>query len=150
MGVVDQAIRAPTTRNTITDSAHGRTCFGMAADPFPSRGIRLRRGNAPPALLDGWGREVAVFPFPPRAVQQAAGRGPQDRYTGYYVKHIDCYGDEREEILVYDENRLYIYTNENQEARRQLLDRFPQANIIIRDATLEDVFLKLTGRGLKE
>jgi len=30
------------------------------------------------------------------------------------------------------------------------LDRFPQANIIIRDATLEDVFLKLTGRGLKE
>ena len=70
-----------------------------------------RRGNAPPALLDGWGREVAVFPFPPRAVQQAAGRGPQDRYTGYYVKHIDCYGDEREEILVYDENALYIYTN---------------------------------------
>jgi len=47
-------------------------------------------------------------------------------------------------------DRLYIYTNENQEARRQLLDRFPQANIIIRDATLEDVFLKLTGRGLKE
>ena len=44
-------------------------------------------------------------------MQQAAGRGPQDRYTGYYVKHIDCYGDEREEVLVYDENSLYIYTN---------------------------------------
>ncbi len=70
-----------------------------------------RRGNAPPALLDGWGREVAVFPFPPRAEQPAGGRGPRDRYTSYYVKHIDCYGDEREEILVYDANALYIYTN---------------------------------------
>ncbi|MGA2720836.1 MAG: hypothetical protein ABSG79_00365 [Bryobacteraceae bacterium] len=70
-----------------------------------------RRGNGPPVLLDGWGREVAVFPFPPRAAQPTGGRGPQDRYTGYYVKHIDCYGDEREEILVYDENRLCIYTN---------------------------------------
>jgi lipooligosaccharide transport system ATP-binding protein len=47
-------------------------------------------------------------------------------------------------------DRLYIYTNENQETRRALLDRFPEANIVIRDATLEDVFLKLTGRGLKE
>jgi lipooligosaccharide transport system ATP-binding protein len=46
--------------------------------------------------------------------------------------------------------RLYIYTDENQETRRGLLDRFPDANIVIRDATLEDVFLKLTGRGLKE
>jgi hypothetical protein len=70
-----------------------------------------RRGNAPPALLDGWGREVAVFPFPPRAAQPTGGRGPRDLYTGYYVKHIDCYGDEREEILVFDENALYIYTN---------------------------------------
>jgi hypothetical protein len=81
-----------------------------------------RRGNAPPALLDGWGREVAVFPFPPRAVQQAAGRGPQDRYTGYYVKHIDCYGDEREEILVYDENALYIYTNAALRERPELFN----------------------------
>jgi hypothetical protein len=70
-----------------------------------------RRGNAPPALLDGWGREVAVFPFPPRAAQPTGGRGPRDLYTGYYVKHIDVYGDEREEILVFDENRLSIYTN---------------------------------------
>jgi len=72
-----------------------------------------RRGNGPPVLLDGWGREVAVFPFPQRAAQPqpAGGRGPRDLYTGYYVKHIDVYGDEREEILVYDENRLSIYTN---------------------------------------
>jgi hypothetical protein len=70
-----------------------------------------RRGIAPPALLDGWGHEVAVFPFPAGIAQKAAGEGQHDRYIGYYVKHIDVYGDEREEILVYDRNALYIYTN---------------------------------------
>ena len=70
-----------------------------------------RRGIAPPALLDGWGHEVAVLPFPAGIAQKAAGEGQHDRYTGYYVKHIDVYGDEREEILVYDRNALYIYTN---------------------------------------
>jgi hypothetical protein len=70
-----------------------------------------RRGNAPPALLDGWGREVAIFPFSPGIMQKAADPAQKDRYDGYYVKHIDCYGDEREEILVYDRNALYIYTN---------------------------------------
>jgi hypothetical protein len=44
-------------------------------------------------------------------MQKAAGPGQKDRYDGYYVKHIDCYGDEREEILVYDRNALYIYIN---------------------------------------
>ncbi|HVO77488.1 MAG TPA: AAA family ATPase, partial [Methanomassiliicoccales archaeon] len=47
-------------------------------------------------------------------------------------------------------DRLYIYTDENQATRMALLERFPGANIAIRDATLEDVFLKLTGRGLKD
>jgi len=70
-----------------------------------------RRGIAPPALLDGWGREVAVFPFPAGITQKAAGPGQKDRYDGYYVKHFNCYGDEREEILVYDRNALYIYIN---------------------------------------
>ncbi|HTY47511.1 MAG TPA: ATP-binding cassette domain-containing protein [Methanomassiliicoccales archaeon] len=48
------------------------------------------------------------------------------------------------------DDRLFIYTNENQEVRRKLQQRFPTINSLIRDATLEDVFLKLTGRGLKE
>ncbi len=48
------------------------------------------------------------------------------------------------------DERLFIYTNENQEVRRKLQQRFPKINVLIRDATLEDVFLKLTGRGLKE
>jgi lipooligosaccharide transport system ATP-binding protein len=45
---------------------------------------------------------------------------------------------------------LYVYTDDNQAMRKELLERFPDANVIIRDATLEDVFLKLTGRGLRE
>jgi len=46
--------------------------------------------------------------------------------------------------------RVYVYTDDNRKVRAMLLEEFPQANIIIRDATLEDVFLKLTGRGLRE
>jgi lipooligosaccharide transport system ATP-binding protein len=54
--------------------------------------------------------------------------------------------------LIYEKagERVYVYTDDNRKVRAMLLEEFPQANIIIRDATLEDVFLKLTGRGLRE
>ena len=54
--------------------------------------------------------------------------------------------------LVYEKagERVYVYTDDNRAVRAKLIQEFPQANVIIRDATLEDVFLKLTGRGLRE
>jgi len=54
--------------------------------------------------------------------------------------------------LVYEKagERVYVYTDDNRAVRAKLMQEFPQANVIIRDATLEDVFLKLTGRGLRE
>ena len=62
------------------------------------------RGFFPPALIDGYGREVASFPFPPGIEEKGV-------YGDYYVQHLDCYGDEREEILVFNHKALYIYTN---------------------------------------
>ena len=60
-----------------------------------------------------------------------------------YIKLRDWSGERLGDIH-------YIYTDENQAVRSDILTRFPRANLLIRDATLEDVFLKLTGRGLKD
>jgi lipooligosaccharide transport system ATP-binding protein len=61
-------------------------------------------------------------------------------------------GSLKRDRLVYEKagERVYVYTDDNRAVRAKLIEEFPQANVIIRDATLEDVFLKLTGRGLKE
>jgi hypothetical protein len=79
------------------------------------------RGFSPPALLDGKGHEIAAFPFPPAILEKGDGRfvpaqqrtGPGGRklYDEYHLDHLDCYGDEREEILVYNYKALYLYTN---------------------------------------
>jgi len=47
-------------------------------------------------------------------------------------------------------DRIFVYTNDRRSARERLLKELPHANVVARDATLEDVFLRLTGRGLKE
>jgi lipooligosaccharide transport system ATP-binding protein len=47
-------------------------------------------------------------------------------------------------------DRIFIYTNDRRSVRERAQKDLPNANVIARDATLEDVFLRLTGRGLKE
>jgi lipooligosaccharide transport system ATP-binding protein len=47
-------------------------------------------------------------------------------------------------------DRIFVYTNDRRSVREKILNDLPSANVIARDATLEDVFLRLTGRGLKE
>jgi hypothetical protein len=69
------------------------------------------RGFDPPVLSDGHGREIARFPFPAAIVSRATGPQGKDRYDDYYMQHIDCFGDEREEILVFNHKELRIYTN---------------------------------------
>lgn len=79
------------------------------------------RWFAQPVLLDGRGRQVAGFDFPPAILERGDGRFvPEDRSTApgggkiygeHHVDHLSCWGDEREEILVYNQNGLYIYTN---------------------------------------
>jgi len=47
-------------------------------------------------------------------------------------------------------HRLIIYTEEGHEFYREICDHFTHKSCILRSATLEDVFLKLTGRELRE
>ena len=47
-------------------------------------------------------------------------------------------------------DRLYFYPSEGDRIERLLEERFPQQERLIRRATLEDVFLKLTGRALRD
>jgi len=47
-------------------------------------------------------------------------------------------------------DRMYVYSKECQLINREFKQRFPDIYSIIRPATLEDVFLKLTGRRLRE
>lgn len=69
------------------------------------------RGFDPPALVDGRGREFARFPFPAAILESGAGPNGKDRYDDYYMQHLACWGDEREEILVFNHKELRIYTN---------------------------------------
>ena len=46
--------------------------------------------------------------------------------------------------------RLLIYAPDGQQVFREVAGRCPTAGCLLRQATLEDVFLKLTGRGLRE
>jgi lipooligosaccharide transport system ATP-binding protein len=45
---------------------------------------------------------------------------------------------------------LYIYTDDAEEVVNDVVSRFDVKDYIVRNATLEDVFLRLTGRGLRE
>jgi lipooligosaccharide transport system ATP-binding protein len=47
-------------------------------------------------------------------------------------------------------HRLIIYTEDGHELYREICGRFTHKSCILRSATLEDVFLKLTGRELRE
>jgi len=69
------------------------------------------RGFDPPGIWDGHGREIATFPFPEAIVGKGAAPGGRDLYDDYYLQHVDCYGDEREEIICYNHKAVYIWTN---------------------------------------
>lgn len=81
------------------------------ADPGENFVGLYSRGFSPPALIDGHGREVALFPFPAAVLAPGAGPGGKDRYDDYYMQHLDCHGDEREEIFVFNHLELRVYTN---------------------------------------
>ena len=57
-----------------------------------------RGGSICPTLYDGHGRPVATFPLPHPERQ-------------HFAQHADMFGDGREEIVVWNETRIRIYTN---------------------------------------
>jgi outer membrane protein assembly factor BamB len=57
-----------------------------------------RGGSIYPTLYDGQGEPVATFPFPEPSEQ-------------HFAQHADLEGDAREEIVVWNENWVYIYGN---------------------------------------
>jgi len=58
----------------------------------------------------------------------------------------------RERGLRFDDlgHRLIVYAGDGEELYRELTQRSPGAECLLRTATLEDVFLRLTGRDLRE
>lgn len=57
-----------------------------------------RGGSIPPTLYDGHGRAVTTFPFPHPERQ-------------HYAQHADMFGDAREEVVVWNQNVIHVYTN---------------------------------------
>ncbi|HET6372086.1 MAG TPA: ATP-binding cassette domain-containing protein [Candidatus Polarisedimenticolia bacterium] len=85
---------------------------------------------------------------PAGLVQQEIGRnvievsGYEEGLPGYAAEkgwHVEPHGD-----------RLFIHVDAGEEVHRDLTARFRMANCWLRMATLEDVFLKLTGRALRD
>jgi hypothetical protein len=66
------------------------------------------RGFHPAGLVDGYGREIASFPFPPAIIDP---KESPPRYDDYYAQHVSVWGDEREEVLVFNHKALYVYAN---------------------------------------
>jgi len=80
-----------------------------------------------------------------------------DRVIGTDVMEIDEPTDEMESYVKskgwqYERtiDRMLIYTKEGQQVAAELKERFAMSYYLIRNATLEDVFLRSTGRALVE
>jgi len=61
-------------------------------------------------------------------------------------EHLEYTGMDYETTV----DSLYIYTEEKESVLDELIGKFGVEDYLVRNATLEDVFLKLTGRGLRE
>ncbi len=79
------------------------TIDGWSGKEHESFVLLYRRWSGPPVLLDGSGKLVADFPFPPAKAEA--------RWGQYYVQHFDALGDAREEVFVYNASALWIYQN---------------------------------------
>ncbi|TFG56749.1 MAG: ATP-binding cassette domain-containing protein [Methanomassiliicoccus sp.] len=92
-----------------------------------------------------------------KIILQGRPRELIDRIIGTDVVEIDTPTDELESYVKgkrwqYERtiDRLLIYTNEGQKVAAEIKEHFSLSYYLIRNATLEDVFLRSTGRGLVE
>jgi lipooligosaccharide transport system ATP-binding protein len=92
-----------------------------------------------------------------RIILQGRPRELIDAVIGTDVVEIDAPSDEMEMHVKgkgwqYERtiDRLLVYTNQGQGVAAELKERFSMSYYLIRNATLEDVFLRSTGRALVE
>ena len=92
-----------------------------------------------------------------RILLEGAPQALVDREVGRTVVEAWSYGEDFASFLRGQPGRLeevgdriYFYPGEGDHIERVLEERFPQQERLIRRATLEDVFLKLTGRALRD
>lgn len=92
-----------------------------------------------------------------RIILEGRPRELIDRVIGTDVMEIDEPSDEMETYVKgrgwqYERtiDRMLIYTKEGQNVAAELKERFAMSYYLIRNATLEDVFLRSTGRALVE
>jgi len=97
-------------------------------------------------IMDGG--KILLEGAPLQLVEREVGRTVVEawNYGEDFLRFVRSLPGRLEEAL----DRLYFYPGESDNVERILEQRFPQQERLIRRATLEDVFLKLTGRALRD
>jgi len=97
-------------------------------------------------VMDG-GR-ILLEGSPLELVEREVGRTVVEAWNYHedFVQFLHSLPGRLEEVA----DRLYFYPDESDHVDRLLEQRFPHQERLIRRATLEDVFLKLTGRALRD
>ena len=85
---------------------------------------------------------------PERLIEQEVGRSVLEAWA--YPPEFTAFLREIPGRLEEVGERLYFYPRDGEGIERALEERFPGQERLIRRATLEDVFLKLTGRALRD
>ncbi len=92
-----------------------------------------------------------------RILEQGTPRSLVEKYVASGVLEVQANNEVIEELkrmdsMVFDEigGRVHIYTSEPEKTLAELQKRHEIKRSVIRDATLEDVFFRLTGRELRD
>src|SRR3989454_523843 len=94
------------------------------------------------------GGKILLEGAPLELVEREVGRTVVEawNYGEDFLQFVRALPGRLEEVA----DRLYFYPQEGDHVERLLDQRFPSQERLIRRATLEDVFLKLTGRALRD
>ncbi|HEY2925100.1 MAG TPA: ABC transporter ATP-binding protein [Candidatus Eisenbacteria bacterium] len=94
------------------------------------------------------GGKILLEGAPLELVEREVGRTVVEawNYGEDFVRFVRALPGRLEEVA----DRLYFYPEESDHVERLFEQRFPSQERLIRRATLEDVFLKLTGRALRD
>jgi len=92
--------------------------------------------------------KILVEGDPRRLIDETIGMGVIEIVNP--GKDLESYLEGRSLTFERVNDRMYIYTNDLESVNRDIMRSFSITYSAMRKATLEDVFLKLTGRGLRD